>query len=123
MPCPFCSNSSAKLEGQLSAPFIRGVATFTRLRVDQPSSNLRLRFSTTPDRFEAVTSVLFTVVSPPENTPRQTVYFMLKGDLEDLPSWAALKEAIKVTVANLLDVDVSRVLDITITVRKYLYTR
>ena len=44
------------------------------------------------------------------------MYFILEGDFENLPDWEGLKDAVQNAVAESLKVDVSRVLDIVITV-------
>ena len=107
------------LEGELTVPFVKGVAMFTRLRVDKPGEDLTLMFTTTPERFEATTVVRFTVVAPPQNTPNEEVSFLLEGDVGRLPDdQQVLVESVRVGISSQLDVDISRVQDVRITVRE-----
>ena len=94
-------------------PFVGGVADFTRLRVNRPSENLVLTFRTIPDRFRAETSVLFSVVAPPSDTKREKVGFVLRGDVGSLPSASEVLNAIRQELGRRLDVDVSRIFDLS----------
>lgn len=111
------SCSAPQLGGQTSVPFVGGVAEFTRLRVDRASQLLTLKFSTNPSRFVAQTSVQFDVITPPENTQRERVVFVLAGSTGALPgNEAEIEEAVRLALWRQLDIDVSRIQDITITV-------
>jgi len=101
------------LEGVTSVPFVGGVADFTRLRVNRPSEKLTLTFRTVPDRFRAETSVLFRVVAPPSGTEREKVGFVLRGDVSNLPSESDVLDAIRRELGRSLDVDVSRILELS----------
>lgn len=105
-----CS-SRARLEGETSTPFVGGVAEFTRLRVDRPGEELSLVFHTNPARFRATTSVRFSVIAPPASTPRTRLGFVLRGEL-DADSSLVLS-SIRTGLGLALDVDVSRIEDIT----------
>ena len=97
-----------------------GVAEFTRLRVDRPAQELSLMFRTNPTRFEAATTVRFRVVAPPADTLRKRLGFVLRGNLEALAgdsTTAAVQSAIRMGLGLALDVDVSRIEDVTYTVR------
>ena len=97
--------------------FVNGVAEFTRLRVDRPGSNLTLQFSTNPTRFQTVTSIKFTVVAPPTNTPHKRLRFSVLGSVSgDLQ---AVQSSIRTGLASALDVDISRITDVTYAVSKY----
>lgn len=111
------SCSVPQLGGQTSVPFVGGVAEFTRLRVDRPSQLLTLKFSTNPSRFVAQTSVQFDVVTPPENTERERVVFVLAGSIGALPGdEAEVEEAVRLALWRQLDIDVSRIQGISVTV-------
>lgn len=111
------SCSVPQLGGQTSVPFAGGVAEFTRLRVDRPSQLLTLKFSTNPSRFVAQTSVQFDVVIPPENTQRERVVFVLAGSTGTLPGdEAEVEEVVRLALWRQLDIDVSRIQGITVTV-------
>ena len=101
------------LGGVTSVPFVEGVAVFTRLRVDRPAGSLALHFTTEPARFEATTSVLFTVVAPPADTAREEAVFVLQGDFSRLPlDQSVVREAVISAVSSELDVDLSRIADL-----------
>ena len=111
---------SASLEGETSTPFVMGVAEFTRLRVDRPGQELSLMFRTDPTHFEAATMARFQVVAPPADTLRRRLEFVLQGNLEALAgdsTTAAVQSAIRMGLGSELDVDVSRIEDVTYTVR------
>lgn len=111
------SCSVPQLGGQTSVSFVGGVAEFTRLRVDRPSQLLTLKFSTNPSRFVAQTSVQFDVVIPPENTQRERVVFVLAGSIGTLPGdEAEVEEVVRLALWRQLDIDVSRIQGITVTV-------
>ena len=108
-----------KLGGETSVPFVRGVAEFTRLRVDRPAEELALLFRTNPTRFEAATSIRFTVVAPPLDTPKVRLGFVLHGDLESLPrNSMAVLNSIRIGLGSQLDIDISRIKAITYKVIK-----
>ncbi len=97
-----------------SVPFVRGVADFTRLRVDRPAERLTLVFHTLPARFQAQTSISFRVVAPPSDTPREKLGFVLQGDIDNLPPYhSVVVSDIREGLATALDVDLSRIQDIT----------
>lgn len=109
-----CNHFRANLEGETSAPFVGGVAEFTRLRVDRPEEELTLVFHTNPPRFRATTSVRFSVIAPPENTPRKRLGFILHGDLTALAVDSSIVlSSIRTGLGQALDVDISRIKDIT----------
>lgn len=96
---------------------MRGVAEFTRLRIDNPAQDLTLQFQTIPSRFEVRTSVLFSVLSPPYNTTREKVGFLLEGNLGTLSNnKAEILEDIRLGLSTSLDVDISRLKDLDFTV-------
>ena len=96
---------------------MRGVAEFTRLRVDRPAQDLTLQFNTIPSRFTVTTSVRFSVVSPPGNTSREMVGFTLEGNLGVLPnSKDEILKAIKLGLSEKLDIDISRIQSLDFTV-------
>ena len=98
-------------------PFVRGVAEFTRLRVDRPAQDLALQFLTIPSRFEVTTSVRFSVVSPPGNTFREMVGLVLEGNLEVLSNNdEEILNSIKLGLGEKLDIDISRIKDLDFTV-------
>ena len=100
---------------------MRGVAEFTRLRVDRPAQDLTLQFHTIPSRFEVTTSVRFSVVSPPDSTSREVVRFILEGNLRALPnSKDEVLNAIKFGLSEELDIDISRIENLDFTVNKLL---
>ena len=105
------------LGGITNVTFSNGTAVFTRLRVDRPSSNLRLHFRTFPGHFTALTAVQFTVVSPPTNTTRELVTFTLVPTVgERVPGdYNTLIESIRTAVSTRLGIDISRVTDIVLT--------
>lgn len=99
-----------RLEGETSAPFVRGVAEFTRLRVDRPGKELILNFHTNPTRFQATTGVRFRVVVPPANTSKTRLRFVLHGTV---PSNSfTVQNSIRTGLGLALDVDVSRIQDV-----------
>ncbi len=101
---------SAQLGGVTRVPFVRGVAEFTRLRVDRSAQDLTLQLHTIPSRFQVTTSVRFSVVSPPDSTPREMVRFILEGNLGALPdSKNEILNAIKLGLSEKLDIDISRI--------------
>lgn len=110
----FCY-SIPQLEGQVTVTFINGTAEFTRMRVDRPASGLQLLFITTPGSYRAHTSVLFTVIDPPSDTTRQEVIFILEGDTSVLTNLSVdtVRDAIQTALSLQLDIDISRIQDIT----------
>ena len=99
-------------------PFVQGVAEFTRLRVDRPGDELTLEFRTIPSRFHATTSVSFQVVTPYDNTTKEKIGFMLAGDSSSLPSDPdELRMAVGEGLSLELDVDISRIENLTVEVR------
>lgn len=107
-------SSRARLEGEISTPFVGGVAEFTRLRVDRPGEELSLLFRTNPSRFQATTSVRFSVTTPPASTPRTRLGFVLRGDLGSVASdESVILSSIRTALGLVLDVDVSRIGDVT----------
>lgn len=101
---------------------MHGVAEFTRLRVDRPAEDLTLKFHTIPSRFEVTTSVQFSVVSPPDSTPREMVGFILEGNLGALPdSKDEILNAIRLGLSEILDIDISRIESLNIIVSNWKY--
>lgn len=88
---------------------------FTRLRVDTPAEELTLVFSTNPARFHATTSVRFSVIAPPASTPRRRLGLVLRGDFSGIAndSPAVLQASIRNGLGLALDVDISRIGDVT----------
>lgn len=71
-------------------------------------------FHTVPVRFQARTSVTFSVVAPPTNTNREKVGFVLQGDLGSIPPvQSAVLQAITDGLGTVLDVDLSRIVDLS----------
>lgn len=85
------------------------------MRVDRPASGLQLLFITTPGSYRARTSVVFTVIDPPSDTTRQEVIFILEGDTSVLTNLDVdtVRDAIKTALGQQLDIDISRIQDIT----------
>ncbi len=109
-----CNSRAPQLGGETSVPFVRGVAEFTRLRVDRPAEELTLLFRTNPSRFEATTSVRFTVVAPSPDTPRVRLGFVLHGDLEGIDRNSnAVLNSIRTGLGSQLDIDISRIDTVT----------
>ena len=103
----------ARLEGVISVPFVNGVAEFTRLRVDRNADQLTLSFTTVPSRFQAETSVDFSVVGFPDSVEKEQVSFLLFSDsIPPSVDWDV--DEIGRQVANTLDVDPSRIQDMTL---------
>lgn len=110
--------SVPELSGVTRVPFVQGVAEFTRLRVDRPSEDLTLEFHTIPSRFHASTSVSFRVVSPYDNTTRENIGFTLEGDPSSLPTDSEdLKMVVSEGLGLGLDIDISRIENLTVEVR------
>lgn len=93
--------------------FVSGVAEFTRLRVNQPASDLHLLFTTNPGNFQAQTSVAFSVVAPDDSVDRKVVTFTLIGDVTSLAdvSSSLVTTSITAALAMQLDIDLSRIAD------------
>ena len=103
------------LEGKIQITFKDGIAEFTRLRVDKPASNLRLMFITSPGDFITQTSVSFNVIEPPSDIPRQEIVFSLEGDTNILLMLEeeSIVDHIISSLGNQLDIDVSRIQQVT----------
>ena len=114
-------SSSPLLEGVTEVAFVNGVAEFTRLRVNQPASNLHLLFTTNPGNFKAQTGVTFSVVAPDDSIDRKLVTFILVGDVSSLAdlSISTVTSAIKTALTTHLDIDPSRVADIYYVIVSY----
>ena len=98
----------------MNIPFVHGMAEFTRLRIDRPAQNLTLHFCTNPTRFQVATSVSFTVIAPPASTPSKRLKFSVHGDVDNVPTdIETVENSIRTQLASSLDVDVSRIRDIT----------
>ena len=93
---------------------MRGVAEFTRLRVDRQGQDLTLQFSTIPSRFQTTTSVSFQVIEPLQDTAREKIGFTLEGDISALPN--DLTAAVLEGLSLALDVDISRIEGLTVEV-------
>lgn len=101
----------------ISVPFVDGVAEFTRLRVDRIADKLTLSFTTVPERFETETSVLFSVVGLPDAVEGKQISFLLSpASSASSVEWKseAVQTAIARQVAMALDVDISRVQNVTL---------
>ena len=94
----------------MQVQFKEGFAVFTRLRVNKPSSNLRLSFTTSPRSFYVETSVTFSVHDPPEDIIKKRVVFILVGNTSLLLSldYDVVVNDIINSLSVILDVDVSR---------------
>ena len=112
----FCLLSSApRLEGNTNVTFINGFAEFTRLRVDRPFSDLRIYLRTYPGSFTGYTNV-FTVVAPSSSVDREQVTFTLIVSKGEIPGdYDLLKNIVKSALGAQLDIDISRVTDIRLT--------
>ena len=108
------------LGGVTRVQFVRGVAEFTRLRVDRPGQGLTLSFQTVPSRFQATTSVSFQIIDPFQNTSREKIGFTLEGDTSALPRGEELNVAVLNGLSLAMDVDISRIENITVEVRSIL---
>lgn len=110
-------NRQAQLEGVISVPFVDGIAEFTRLRVDRIAEKLTLSFTTVPARFQTNSSVQFSVVGLPDNVEGKQVSFLLSqandGNSVDWGS-KAVQIAIARQVGMALDVDLSRIQNVTL---------
>ena len=109
------------MEGVTQVAFVNGVAEFTRLRVSQPASNLRLLFTTNPGNFQARTAVIFSVLAPDDSIDRKLVTFVLIGDVLSLAdiSVSTITDDIKTALTTHLDIDPSRVTDIHFEIVSY----
>lgn len=108
--------SVPQLGGVTEVLFVRGVAEFTRLRVDRPGQDLTLKFHTVPSRFQATTSISFQVITPSPDTDEEKISFLLKGDTSTLPMGDELYEAVLEGVSLAMDVDISRITNLTVEV-------
>lgn len=110
-------NRQPQLEGVTSVPFVDGIAEFTRLRVDRIAEKLTLSFTTVPMRFQINSSVQFSVVGLPDNVEGKQVSFLLSqangGISVDLES-EAVQIAIARQIGMALDVDLSRIQNVTL---------
>ena len=83
-----------------------------------PANDLTLSFVV--QNFEVTTSVKFSVVSPPASTARRHVSFILTGDTSQI---SQLLSTVNVTIAfalcNQMNIDISRLLDVSVTVGIY----
>ncbi len=108
---PCVCNSNPKLEGEIQVSFEDGIAVFTRLRVDSPSTNLRLSFVTNPGNFKVTSSVLFTVHAPAASTPKKEIDLILIGSTSILSAFDHdyIVNDIRSSLSQTLDVDPSRI--------------
>ena len=116
-------SSAPRLEGEkTNVTFINGSAEFTRLRVDRPFSDLRIYLRTYLGSFSGYTNVLI-VVAPPSSVDREQVTFTLVANKVEIPSdYDLLKNIVKSALGVQLDIDISRVTDIHLTmVSRQLY--
>lgn len=97
-------------------PFVKGVAEFTRLRVDKPGEYLTLQFQTVPSRFQATTSVSFQVITPFLDSDAEKISFILTGDTSALSRGEGLTDAVLEGVSLAMDVDISRFTNFTVEV-------
>lgn len=98
-------------------PFVDGIAEFTRLRVDRIAEQLTLSFTTVPARFQTSSSVQFSVVGLPDNVEGKQVSFLLSQANGVSPvDWGskAVQMAIARQVGMALDVDLSRIQNVTL---------
>lgn len=104
-------------------PFVRGVAEFTRLRVNRLSQDLTLQFHTIPSRFQTTTSVSFQIIAPYLNSSREHIGFTLKGDTSVLPGEEEdLTNSVLHGISLAIDVDISRIKNLTVEVNTIIYT-
>ena len=87
-----------------------------------PAEQLTLSFAV--QNFEATTSVVFTVVAPPPDTAQRHVSFFLTGNVRGVSSLSPTAMTLLVTSAlsNQLNTDVSRLVNVTVTVGQHLIT-
>ena len=91
--------------------FVDGIAVFTRLRVNKPSSDLRLSFITNPGSFEATTSMSFSVVEPSDDVIRKEIILKFIGNTATLSTlkYSDVIDDLKLSLSQILDVDLSRI--------------
>ena len=99
-----------KIEGEIEVVFEEGVATFTHLRVDRASPNLKLSFITDPGIFTA-TSLSFNVNEPPADTLRREIVLLFSGNISillQLDKHTVVSD-IRASFSDVLDIDISRI--------------
>ena len=103
--------SAPRIEGQTEVVFVDGIAVFTRLRVNKPSSNLRLSFITNPGSFEATTFMSFSVVEPSDDVVRKEIILKFIGNTATLSTlkYSDVIDDLKLSLSKILDVDLSRI--------------
>ena len=110
----YCYTHRSLLSGNYIVSFVNGIATFTRMRVDEPISDLQLTFTTSPGGL-SVQSSIFTVISPPSDSLRQLVRFKLLGNYHDVvANNESFLVAVQAHVERQLDIDISRIDEIKV---------
>ena len=99
-----------------AVPFVNGVAEFNRLRVDRNADELTLSFTTVPARFEAESSVQFSVVGLPDEAERKQVSFLLSVEGAESVQWGSeeVRGEVVRQMSVALDVDISRIQELVI---------
>lgn len=102
------------MEGEIEVTFENGIATFTRLRVDRPSSDLRLAFATNPGSLKVNSSVMFNVHEPTDDANKKVIVLILLGDTSILDSGdnSMMINDIRKSLSHTLDIDYSRIINI-----------
>ena len=109
----YCTYRSL-LSGNYIVSFVNGIANFTRMRVDEPISDLQLTFTTSPGGL-SVQSSIFTVTSPSTDSQKQLVRFKLLGNYHDLVvNDESFLVAVQKHVEQQLDIDVSRITELKV---------
>ena len=106
-------SSAPILTGETKVNFENGTAEFTRLRVDSVAANLHVFFTTFPGNLVSKNSIEFEVISPPANWPRILFSFQLQGKYNLIATDITFKELLVSTLSSVVDVDKSRVQDIS----------
>ena len=112
----YCSKSRSLLSGHYIISFVNGIANFTRLRVDEPISDLQLTFTTSPGGL-SVQSNTFTVIAPPTDSQGQLVRFKLSGSFNDVVvNYELFLNAVQQHLGQQLDIDISRITKLKVSI-------
>ena len=104
------------LSGHYVVSFVNGIANFTRMRVDEPISDLQLTFTTSPGGL-SVQSNTFTVIAPPTDSRGQLVQFKLLGSYSDVVvDYESFLVAVQQHLGQQLDIDVSRITKLKVSI-------
>lgn len=98
------------ISGEHIVSFVNGTANFTRVRVDEPISDVQLTFTTSPGGL-TVQSNMFTVIAPPTDSRGQLVQFKLSGGRfnDVVVNYESFLVAVQQHLGEQLDIDISRV--------------